>query len=257
MDIHSICTRFDIREGEKAQLEKSIDRYSRDLSIWNVASKILDTIKSLFGFSDWQKSKRILQSMVFTVVKNHSIVHTPQQELARRQEAVAEFILRYLTTDKSQTIRHSQFLLSAKTMENTRQLPEDEIILRATYSDGKTLGNSPRKSLLDNFHLASQHCETETRFLLAQTQTVSTLGNSLHQDLSQIYELMGVEAPAREENTLAEQAKERAQQTLELLKQLKTAAPEASVRRLSEMRTAVVNLTSGVQQLTQLALRGY
>lgn len=165
MMLKDVTNVFSLTLQEEKQLEKCINTYSNDTSESKEPSRIKKVISSIFGKSEWQVAKNLLEEKSYTVIRKHFGDNESDKDLAPRVKVLAEFILRYLVTRASQTQLNiqSQYQVPRDNWikDSMDQIEIDEILDRAIYGNGFTLPQASREIIHKLYKKESQTIKVE------------------------------------------------------------------------------------------------
>ena len=138
------------RSSLKKTIQSVIDIYGDDLSRENVLTSITNLAWGILSRSPWDQAVQKLVPHARVVISNHFSTLEEESSQKKRAEALSQFVLRYLITQKCRDAGKSYRMIDDVYWERERldDISFDEIIERSIYGDGTRLGQHQLRELL-------------------------------------------------------------------------------------------------------------
>jgi len=121
-EINNIKTSFNLNDIETYKLEKCVNHYAEANTVKNLFFRIWNAVKSLFGSSEWQVIKRILESHSVTIINSNYQIDENEtyQKLPDLSKILSEHVLSLLI-NKQCDIIHSHHHIDIYALVNVQQ----------------------------------------------------------------------------------------------------------------------------------------
>ncbi len=144
-DVHQI---LHFTTYERGVVALCIDSYSHDMTLEVLVSRVWNAIRHIFGTSDWQIAKNVLERRIAPMIASYAI---DRVDPAPATTALSEFVLRYLVTRATIEQREHQFLIPQRTWneENFSDLEAEVVFARSMLGNGTNLPAISRDHLVE------------------------------------------------------------------------------------------------------------